>query len=425
MQPIQTLVKLHDGPQKMMAKRNKRLPDYARFRAITTRGDKPDKKTTEQGEQFIALNDTLKKEIPKMHELTGKLMERCLGNFVQAQYKWLKYWKSKLRIAVDIQTAAQEDDPQLEIIRIVRAFTQDFAFYDSQVASLAICNGALLNETPNLLTSPATSSTTMVGEPSILGDGFQSPRPGPSFERRRTHSISSEQSPVLPQPDFGDVRGNGSFFPMGDAPMPGHMPQRQVSSNRARAGSNISNTTPQTPHVPGSWRSFSRDTTPIHTVPGRPSNVTSRPTNEPGPSLRPSMESSRTNRMSDESGLTRPSPGPGYAMSSQPRSTSPGGNRFSGYFSSAMPMSDSPTMESPAEASSQPEYNVLFLAASVYEFNIDKARKEAGYPYLTYVAGEIFDVIGEKGELWLAKNQDDHSRLVGWIWNKHFVKLAS
>jgi hypothetical protein len=38
---------------------------------------------------------------------------------------------------------------------------------------------------------------------------------------------------------------------------------------------------------------------------------------------------------------------------------------------------------------------------------------------------QIFDVIGEKGELWLAKNQDDATNQVGWIWNKHFAKLAS
>ncbi|KAJ8111059.1 hypothetical protein ONZ43_g5716 [Nemania bipapillata] len=51
-------------------------------------------------------------------------------------------------------------------------------------------------------------------------------------------------------------------------------------------------------------------------------------------------------------------------------------------------------------------------------------KKEAGYAYLTYQAGEIFDVIGEKGELWLAKNQDDPSNEVGWLWSKHFAKLA-
>lgn len=37
---------------------------------------------------------------------------------------------------------------------------------------------------------------------------------------------------------------------------------------------------------------------------------------------------------------------------------------------------------------------------------------------------QIFDVIAEKGELWLAKNQDDPKNLVGWLWSKHFAKLA-
>lgn len=38
---------------------------------------------------------------------------------------------------------------------------------------------------------------------------------------------------------------------------------------------------------------------------------------------------------------------------------------------------------------------------------------------------QIFDVIAEKGELWLAKNQDDESETVGWIWSKHFARLAA
>jgi len=67
---------------------------------------------------------------------------------------------------------------------------------------------------------------------------------------------------------------------------------------------------------------------------------------------------------------------------------------------------------------------VLWLAASLFEFNIETTKHEAGYPYLTYQAGEIFDVIAEKGELWLAKNQDDPDDQVGWIWSKHFAKLA-
>lgn len=88
-------------------------------------------------------------------------------------------------------------------------------------------------------------------------------------------------------------------------------------------------------------------------------------------------------------------------------------------------MSDNPQDDAPVEDTTPKKPTVLFLAASIYEFNIDRARREAGYPYLTYVAGEIFDVIAEKGELWLAINQDDPTHQVGWIWNKHFAKLSS
>ena len=34
-------------------------------------------------------------------------------------------------------------------------------------------------------------------------------------------------------------------------------------------------------------------------------------------------------------------------------------------------------------------YNVLYLAASLFEFNISATKLEAGYPYLTYQAGEV------------------------------------
>ena len=88
-------------------------------------------------------------------------------------------------------------------------------------------------------------------------------------------------------------------------------------------------------------------------------------------------------------------------------------------------MSDSPrSADPPAFETPDRDYQILFTVASVYEFNIDRARREAGFPYLTYITGEIFDVIGERGELWLAKNQDDPHQQIGWIWNKHFAKCS-
>jgi hypothetical protein len=61
---------------------------------------------------------------------------------------------------------------------------------------------------------------------------------------------------------------------------------------------------------------------------------------------------------------------------------------------------------------------VLFVAASLFEFNIDKARQEGGYPYLVYTQGEVFDVVAQKGELWLGKNQDDPTGRLGWLWEQ-------
>lgn len=141
-------------------------------------------------------------------------------------------------------------------------------------------------------------------------------------------------------------------------------------------------------------------------------------------------------------------------------------------FSSAMPMDDDREMRSDIPDSSGPARNLsrtpsrapsvassmhsqrrtltlsgnstpIFVAASLYEFNIDKQRREGGFPYLTYVQGEIFDVgssisfftcrfsnvnhlvqvVGTKGEIWLAKNQDDKNGELGWIWCKHFARL--
>lgn len=96
----------------------------------------------------------------------------------------------------------------------------------------------------------------------------------------------------------------------------------------------------------------------------------------------------------------------------------------SGVFSSALPISGSPVQERKSAEAPINEPQVLFEAASIYQFNIDRVSREAGFPFLTYDCGEIFDVIGEKGELWLAKNQDDSQKQIGWIWEKHFVKLV-
>lgn len=100
-------------------------------------------------------------------------------------------------------------------------------------------------------------------------------------------------------------------------------------------------------------------------------------------------------------------------------------DQFSG-FSSAMPMSNAPdetgVLDHNVHATG--DAKVLFLAISNFEFYIDRPKREAGYPYLIYGVGEMFDVIRESGELWLAYNQNDSTHQVGWIWHRHFGKVS-
>ncbi|KAL8770739.1 MAG: hypothetical protein Q9209_003606 [Squamulea sp. 1 TL-2023] len=413
-EPMTTLLKLHDSPQKLMQKRNKRIMDYARYKGIKDRGDKPDKKTTEQGEQFMAINESLKDELPKLFALTGRLVEACLNNFVQLQLQWHIIWRRKLGQALDNYKATGP------ISELIDAFTGDFAFFEAQVLSLGICNGSMLAESVNMVNMLSPART-------LTGEESSQKKPSLDLTRRRTTSINSDLSPVLPQPDFGGKNGAGGFFGMDSGMQQTSMvpPTSNQVDNRMRANSTMAGRSPRTPDVPGSYHSFSSNTTPISAGFGRPATAATGPS----PLLsRPNVETPDVNRVSEATTLVnQPNVSVMYAPGTQARPSSPSG-RYSGVFTSALPMSDSPPNQSPVEnGPDRPhmQFNVIFLAASVYEFNIDRARREAGYPYLTYVAGEIFDVIGEKGELWLAKNQDDRTNQVGWIWNKHFCKLAS
>ena len=377
-EPMTTLLKLHDGPQKLMQKRNKRVMDYARYKAIKDRGDKLDKKTAEQGEQFIAVNDTLKEELPRLFSLTGKLVEACLNNFIQLQLQWQAIWKRKLSQAIDDLKDLKVPPNGMEILS---SFTGDFQFVEAQVLSLGICNGSMLADAANLV-GFLSPTTTLNSEEMAMSRQVSST----DVTKHRATSVSSDMSPVLPQPDFGG-RENGSFFGNMAA---GSMSATNIETRRMRASSAVSqNNSPQTPDVPGGYRSYSNSTTPSN-PPKRPSTATGRSSLQSPGLNRPSVDSPDYSRMSEQSApfSNRPPSGQTYPQIQPPRSSSPTA-RYSGVFNSAMPMSDSPRTESPIEVNMRKDFKVLFLAASVYEFNIDRARREAGYPYLTYVAGEV------------------------------------
>lgn len=128
------------------------------------------------------------------------------------------------------------------------------------------------------------------------------------------------------------------------------------------------------------------------------SDFSNPPRSIPAMAVRPG-----TGRSFDSGGVTRPSIDASPALGARPDSNftnnaTPSvsdGNRGSGLFHSALPMTENAEDSLRSSRASSRErytpkgYNVLWLAASLFEFNIETTKHEAGYPYLTYQAGEV------------------------------------
>lgn len=395
--PMLTAIKLHEGPQQAINKRKKRIVDYAKCKSLEKRGETPDKKTKEASDQYEALNDQMKIDLPKLYSLTAEFIQTCLKCFIEIQQHWHFTWERKLRPILDISQMPKS------IEDIEKAFRAEFDFTHSPLLNLGICNGSTLNDASNFLSPTAT----------VQGDSEQSSlkRPPSLSSEKRTMSFGNDghNSPSLNSAQAKRFSGSFAYSSAStDAAPPS-------SGGRFRSNSSVSSrgTPMQTPvSMTGSSRPWSNSnaTQSSSYSTSRPSTATAR-ANTDGYLPRPSTDNARS---------PRPSSGATYFTAHQePRDT----QRFSGIFSSAMPP-DSPLTRPSSPKVAPADMKVLFVSASLFEFNIDKERKEGGYPYLTYERGEVFDVVAQKGELWLAKNQDDPTNNLGWIWEQHFVILS-
>ncbi|KAI3329132.1 hypothetical protein HD806DRAFT_273400 [Xylariaceae sp. AK1471] len=390
-EPFELVIKSYSNPSLAMKKRSKRRVDYEKYVQLQKGGKKIDKQLMELVEQYEALNEALKKELPKLSALTEKVGNICLGNFVNIQTQWFSIWKEKVKVVL-------EDTHVPELSDIVSTFFRDHKFQDEQINMLGIVNPA---------SKGRPSHSTSVDEASSR---FRL-RPAEPSPRHRGLSLNSDLAPSLPTPDFmkrhsGQFAASPSIAPM-SSPNQFYRDYYNGVNGHVRPPSD----SPKALEFPSASRSLA-------SPPARPGTGQSH---DSSGAVRKSVESSSQSR--------------GYSNSAQPSPyQAPDNHRFSGLFQSALPMADTQERQirrsqvssrgSSRERQPVNGYNVLWLAASLFEFNIQTTKHEAGYPYLTYQAGEIFDIIAEKGELWLAKNQDDPNNLVGWLWSKHFAKLA-
>jgi hypothetical protein len=388
------------------------------------RGEKVDHDLEESAKKFTTINDTLKHELPLLYERTKGLMRTLMTLFMCLQKDWYKTCSKK--ILPLLETEPQHTTSlRYDLESYVERFNSDYKPMQDLANRMAIVNRNLLIDISNMV-SPV---------PTISSDGGGSSRNSAS---RRSESMGSEASIM-------DTRNRHSGGYGG--------------ANRARIYDNAPRSTPAGPAYPSLYPGG----TPGRSQPGPTSLREARALSPVSDDSEATVISHRERRNTGSSrnhnflGLDGavdlddrmsfgssnfdfpPQLGPSFlAPTSQPMQHSmsapltqtislPGSQRASGVFNSALPMSDSPARGSVEDLPSTPcendEPEVLFLAASLFEFNIAHDRREGGIPYLVYVPGEIFDVIGMKGELWLARNQDDSTKTVGWIWEKHFARI--
>lgn len=298
----------------------------------------------------------MKKELPKLSALTARMGNICLGKFVGIQTTWFLIWKEKVKAPL------QEMNHVPEIADIVSTFQREFQLQEERAKAIGILNPSLVPRTSQSTTDDTSSTLSKTrSRPSDLL---------PPRGRGMSVNSGSDYVPSLPTPDF--VKRNSGQFNMSPS-SPGHYYRDYyysgINNNHSRgiSGSPIS-----------------------------PEASSSRPTmSATRPGTGRSFESASIPRQSSESATNATAQNwrdsnSTYNSNYPPQET----RRLSGLFHSALPLPDGPEESQRSSRASSNEranggYTVLWLAASLFEFNIETTKHEAGYPYLTYQAGEV------------------------------------
>jgi hypothetical protein len=377
-EPFEQVIRCYKNPNLAMKKRAKRRLDYEKYTLLKNGGKKVDKQLAELVEQYDALNDTLKKELPKLSAFTAKIGNICLGKFVVIQAKWYAIWKDKVKAPLQDTTRGPE------LSAILSSFSTDFRLMEEVAMGIGILNPAVRTSRASQSTNDDSASTFS-----------KRSRPGDLTPRGRGLSINSDSVPSLPAPDFGK-RSSGQLPLSPGLPSPGHAYYRDyynTVNGHARGGSS-----PLTPNMPSS---HTGSHAMAMTGSQRPSTGRSYEPSAAGPrpstdsNIHSSVHSSRRDSSSTHNSHSH-SPFPGHESQHQHQHQHQHQqHRLSGLFHSALPPSDG-TEESQrtSRASSRERgttngYTVLWWAASLFEFKIETTKHEAGYPYLTYQAGEV------------------------------------
>ncbi|KAI5292958.1 hypothetical protein KEM52_005950 [Ascosphaera acerosa] len=410
-QPMFQLLKLHEGPQRVMQKRNKRYIDYSRFRSMQDRRERPDRKTVELAEQFDALNVTLKEELPRLFKLSGKLMHELLTVLACLQTSWHREMQDHFAYVL---TNASGLLPDEDLSLITAQWAHRFAPAEEAITRLSVCNGALVADNASGiglvsrdLSRRSSMASTLVNPRPSLSTTSSSPQEVPQRTGRPRSSTTVPPSKI----DLTMPLSNGSDKP-GLYSCVSSYPSNTSSDN----GSLLSVATSATPQLPP-LNALGSSISVLKNMPLKsPSlhDLASQPLRAEAAPPQPTLANSHAHLL-----------GAGVPMrsASTPPDMVEAVHRNAGAVATAATTATL-RQSSPARGGSNAA-SILFIATARCPFDVDPKRTTDGHRYHSYRAGESFCVVGEHGDLWLAWSKHEPDRGVGWIWSKHFDRSAA
>jgi hypothetical protein len=359
--PIEKIIQLYSGPNIAAQKRKKRRLDYEKCVSLKSANKKVDDKLAASAEMYETLNETLKLELPKLAVLTDRLGNICLRNLVAIQVDWYDVWQKK------VKTVLEESQMPKDGEDIIYKFNRDFAYQEARVLELGIINKGRL--------SHSTTTTTISNAPTPKEDSssVNSRQPPPASQNSRSRTSTSDQFPVLPSLEFNNTPGSFTLSPS----LSNGVDLSQLSGREFSQSTTYSRPPQDSGAMPGTY-------------------MGSRPHSMRPSTGRKSIDSGVPGRTSVESAeLTKSPSASTFNSASNQWDNHNGSSRRVSIFSSAMPTSEGfedsmySSHTSSEDRDSPSHYNVMYLAASLFEFHISTTKFEANYPYLTYGAGEV------------------------------------
>ncbi|CAG8577290.1 4457_t:CDS:10 [Ambispora gerdemannii] len=192
---IDSFMELFKAPAAVMRKRDRKILDYDRAKAIKARGDTPDKTLQQSAAAFESIRDQLQEELPKFFELMGRYFDIILREFSEIQARFYRQMGMEFSQFfykyIDPEALEYVSDDRKLVLRNIDVQTEYLAAFlgmDDKLEKFVLIGNHGVTES-NSKIKPKKESEARRGRSSSLSDSYStqdsesSRRPGKTLHR--------------------------------------------------------------------------------------------------------------------------------------------------------------------------------------------------------------------------------------------------